>query len=111
MCEDLMDIETYARVKVLSPKPTETPPVLARMILKIMQAFSLDEYQRAGMDDRKYWQVELREFWEQMSPATPRKIGSTCRAMGLKLWRVRRGYLVAWNRNQLEILKEYFHVE
>lgn len=104
---NLFDLSTLARVADAAPKPTDTPPAMARLVLGALEAQTRVENRRMGMDDRPYYEVWLADLMGALPEGmTAKRAGLLCRAMGLVLTRYTKGFRVAWNEAQLGILRQ-----
>jgi len=111
MCDQLLDLYTLAKLKEAAPRPTDTPPNEARMVLKVLSKHTINENKKIGMDDQPYYDMYLVDMYPPLPKALSHKrVGSLCRAMGLMMRRRSTGYLVAWSGEQLKILWDYFEL-
>lgn len=109
MCEELLDLKTLFNVRAAAPKPTDTPPSEAKLILAKLDTCMTEENIRRGMDEVAFWQISIHEIRFGFPDAlTAARIGRICRAMGLTTRRMNIGYLVLINETQLKILKAHF---
>jgi hypothetical protein len=112
MDTQLVGYEVLARLEKCAPRVGGSNVEVAEYILDILKDNSRSENEQTDMDINPFWALDLSEIWAQMPPTiSSKQIGLTCRSMGLYLWRKNSGYFVAWNKEQLNILLEYFHME
>ena len=111
MCNQLLDLYTLAKLKEAAPRPTDTPPNEARMVIKVLGKHTSNKNKKIGMDDQPYFEMYLVDMYPPLPKALSHKrVGSLCRAMGLVMRRRNTGYLVAWSKDQLSILWDYFEL-
>jgi hypothetical protein len=110
MIGQLLDLETLARLAKAAPKVVEEYWVVAKKFVEALTNHSTPDREHDGMDGRRYWLVLLAMLAETLpvEDKTDRRTGQLCRQLGLIMWRRRDGYWVAWNREQLDILRSYF---
>ena len=110
MAEQLLDYETLAKLERAAPKVVEDYWLVAKKLVETLTAHSTPDRVQVGMDNRPFWLIMLAVLAKALPVAdkTDRMVGKLCRQLGMVMWRKRDGYWVAWNVEQLDILREYF---
>lgn len=110
---ELIDFDTLVAVRKQAPQVTAIPFDAARLVVRALDEFSRNNNAHQDADGRKYWQAALKEVHEAgqlREDFAMRSVGTSCREIGLTVWRKMDGFYVAWGEKQLEILKKYFKV-
>jgi hypothetical protein len=108
---DLVRPETLVEIKKKSPNVTQVPVDAARMVVSGMQQISSSNPSHEDTNGMQYWTASLKEVWLAArfpEDSNVNTVGRACRSMGLVSWREGNGYHVAWSKDQLSILAEYF---
>lgn len=101
----LIDPQTLADMWRCRPQPVDVQPVEASDIVKALVALSDEAHRQMGANWEYFFQAAMAEVLQASgSRATPKRLGTALRAMGLMLWRRNQGYFVAWNAAQVRIL-------
>jgi hypothetical protein len=109
MIHPLIDLEMEYSLRRLAPRIGEYSPNDARQLLITLEQHSAAENQFTGLDDRPYYLAFLADLMPDLpADLTPKRAGALCRMLCLTMQRRGPGFVVAWNNEQLEILKNYF---
>lgn len=108
---DLLDLDTFVKVKKASPAVTIIPFDLGCLVVRAMVDYSKTIQPSIDPFSALYWQITLKEltlFVEHPDLISCNQVGRALKAMGLETWRKANGFHVAFSAAQLEILKAYF---
>jgi hypothetical protein len=104
---ELLDLDTFMALRKAAPKVTGVSYGHALEVVKVLKQVSELFAASEDGDGHAYWQNKLRLIAEH-SGIELKVAGRACREFGLTLWRKFDGYHVAWSREQLDILVQYF---
>ncbi len=110
MYSRLLDQKTYAEVVRVAPDVTAPPASDARLILLALCQLSDELEPQTGMDRKPYFACLLADLPGLPEALPPKKVGLLCREMGLVMHRRAAGFQVAWSREQLALLLEFFGI-
>ena len=109
MCREILDPAILAKVRAVGPQVTDTPMAeVAKVLNALRNAEEITMEMMIGMDGRKYFQTFISYLVDECPFMTAKRIGAICRGLGFDMRRLNRGYRVAWNSEQMDILKEHF---
>jgi len=109
MDKRLVGYAVLARLEKCAPRVGSSSLAVAIEIMNILEEESIPSNEQPDMDHKPFWQIDLTVICDQMPPTvSPKIVGLVCRGMGLYLWRRNSGMFIAWNKEQFEILSDYF---
>ncbi len=110
---ELMDIDTLVAVRKQAPQITAVPFDAARLVVRALDDYSRLNQAHEDADGKKYWQASLKDVHAAghlRDDFAMKSVGTSCREIGLTVWRKMDGFYVAWSDEQLKLLKKHFKV-
>jgi hypothetical protein len=107
-------LETLQRVIQATPRATPVRGVDTHLLLQVLEGFAQTSATSRGADGELYWDAQVKAIAEryrelsQANDVTPGHVGRAMTRMGLAHHRYGSGYVIIWNRRQLDILREHF---
>ena len=101
MYSRILDEKTLGAVIAAAPKMEDRPEEVARKIVAELTKFSDGNVSTTGA-----WRIKTGDLAEWVGNTTAARAGHIAREMGLGAVRTAEGFVIFWNRAQLDILRK-----
>ncbi|PKN91077.1 MAG: hypothetical protein CVU44_20900 [Chloroflexi bacterium HGW-Chloroflexi-6] len=109
-----LPLETLMELAEVAPKAAPVAGIDARELVRVLDLHTDKKKGISGQDGISYWTMTVKQAktaYEELTGAddvTHSRIGCLLGSLGLSKHRTGTGWLVMWNRAQLDILKKHF---